>query len=65
MIRNLFDTFSLLGFLAGLSFGLALIAKFPITGMIVFVFCAMFCMVSLVNAVDDKIKSKRNEPPTD
>ena len=49
MIRNLFDTFSILGFLAGLSFGLALITKFPITGMMVFMFSAVFSLVTLVN----------------
>ena len=65
MIRNLIDTFSLVAFLAGLTFGLVLIAKFPTVGFAVFMFSIMFCIVAFVNAVDDQIKSKRNDPPTD
>ena len=65
MIRNLIDTFSFFGFIAGLSFSLALITKFPITGFFIFAFIAVFSIVCLVNAADDDIKSKRNETPTD
>lgn len=53
MIRNLIDTFSFLGLLAGLSFSLALITKFPITGFIVFVFAVVFLIVSVVNDTND------------
>ena len=53
MIRNLFDTFSVLGLIAGMSLSLALITKFPISGMIIFAFLAVFSLVSLVNASND------------
>ena len=56
MKRNLIDTLSFIALLAGLPFGLALIAKFPVTGFAVFMFCVIFCLVAFVNAVDDRIK---------
>ena len=65
MIKNLFDTFSLIGFLGGLAFGLVIISKFPVVGFGVVMFATFFSIVALVNAVDDGIKSKRNDTPTD
>lgn len=53
MIRNLFDTFSALGFLVGLTFGLVVLSKFPIPGFLLFVFAVVFSIVALVNASPD------------
>ena len=53
MIRNLFDTFSIFAFLAGMSVGLVIVTKFPITGMIVFTFLALYALVTLVNAASN------------
>jgi flagellar biosynthesis component FlhA len=53
VIRNLFDTFSFLGVIAGLACSLALITKFPVFGFVLFMFIAIFALITLVNSASN------------
>jgi 1,4-dihydroxy-2-naphthoate octaprenyltransferase len=53
MIRNLFDTLSVFGVMVGMACSFALITKFPVFGFILFMFIAVFSLITLVNASSD------------
>ena len=52
-LRSLVETFTILGVLAGLSFSLALITTYPVTGFITFLFISLYALVYIVNASSD------------